>query len=75
MAIYSYKTEELTNFKCEENRKKYLEGINIVKKYLGRTYPLIIDGKEIETKKIVKSINPANFNEIVGYIHQASIDE
>jgi len=75
MAIYPYKTEELTNFKCEENRKKYLEGINVVKKYLGRTYPLIIDGKEIETKKIIKSTNPADFNEIVGYIHQASINE
>ncbi len=75
MAIYPYKTEELTNFKCEENRKKYLDGIVVVKKYLGRTYPLIINGKEIETQNIVKSTNPANVNEIIGYIHQASIKE
>lgn len=75
MAIYPYKTEELTNFKCEGNRKKYLDGILIVKKYLGRTYPLIINGREIETKSIVKSTNPADHSEIIGYIHQASIIE
>lgn len=75
MAIYPYKTEELVDYKTEENRRKYLEGINIVKKYLGRTYPLIINGKEIETKRIVKSTNPANHSETVGYIHQAGLKE
>ena len=56
MAIYNYQTEPLTDFTKEENIKKYEEGLRIVESYLGKTYPIIIDGKRIETEKKMVSL-------------------
>ncbi len=75
MAIYTYKTEPLTDFTKEENVKKYEEGLRTVYTYLGETYDLVIDGKRVKTDKKMDSLNPANFKEVVGTIHQASIKE
>ncbi len=75
MAIYSYKTEPLTDFSKTENVSKYQEGLKIVKSYLGKTYPLIIGGKRIESEKKMASINPANHQEVVGTIYQAGLKE
>lgn len=75
MAIYPYKTESLTDFSKKENREKYLQGLELVESYLGKTYPLIIGGKRIETNRIVNSYNPANHKELIGSIHQAGIKE
>jgi len=75
MAIYPYVTEPLTDFSKKENQDLYLEALEKVEKYLGKTYSLIINGKRIETGKIVKSVNPADHNELIGSIHQAGINE
>lgn len=75
MGVYSYKTEPLVDFTKEENIKKYQEGLKIVEGYLGKTYPLIIDGKEIETENLYVSVNPALKEEVVGKIHQARIKD
>jgi len=75
MAIYSYKTEPLVDFSIKEHQELYKKGLETVQGYLGKTYPLIIDGKRIETGKTVVSINPANFKEVVGSIHQATLKE
>ncbi|HEY8363932.1 MAG TPA: L-glutamate gamma-semialdehyde dehydrogenase, partial [Haloplasmataceae bacterium] len=75
MAIYPYKTEPLTDFSKKENQDKYLKALEYVGNYLGKTYPLIIGGKRIETNKLFNSYNPANHNELIGKIHQAGIKE
>ncbi len=74
MAIYSYKTEPLTNFNKEKNILRFEEGLKTVKKYLGETYPLVINGERVESGNLYTSLNPANHNDIIGYIHQASIE-
>lgn len=71
MAIYSYKTEPLVDFTIEENRQKFLEGIKVVETYLGKEYPLIIDGKKIKSNELYTSVNPANHDQVIGRIHQA----
>ncbi|MCF7923605.1 MAG: L-glutamate gamma-semialdehyde dehydrogenase [Candidatus Izimaplasma sp.] len=75
MAIYSYETESLTDFSIPKNRVAYQEGIKKVRGYLGKKYPLIINGERIYTDKLVKSVNPANHKEVIGEISQAGIDE
>lgn len=75
MAIYPYKTESLTDFSKKENQEKYLKGLELVEGYLGKTYPLIIGGKRVESNKLVDSYNPANHKELIGRIHQAGIKE
>lgn len=74
MAIYSYQTEPLTDFKNKENVKKYEDALKLVEGYLGETYPLIIDGKKVKTDQLYASVNPANHQEVIGRIHQASIE-
>lgn len=75
MAIYTYQTEPLLDFSKEQNKTSYLQGLSKVESYLGKTYPLIIDGKRIETGKLMNSINPANHQEVIGSIHQAGLKE
>ncbi|MBE0700332.1 MAG: L-glutamate gamma-semialdehyde dehydrogenase, partial [Acholeplasmataceae bacterium] len=74
MSVYTYKTEPLTDFKIESNRNKYMQGLEIVSSCLGKSYGLVIGGRRIETQKTMKSINPANHKEVIGIIHQASIE-
>jgi 1-pyrroline-5-carboxylate dehydrogenase len=74
MAIYSYRTEPLTDFSNKKNVTKYEEALKLVEGYLGKTYPLIIDGKKVETNDLYASVNPANHQEVIGHIHQASIE-
>lgn len=75
MAFYKYKTEPLTDFSIPENKELFREGLKIVGEYLGETYPLIINGKEVKTEVFYDSLNPANHNVLVGRIHQARIKD
>ena len=71
--IYKYKTEPLTDFTNKENLKKFEEAIEFVKGYLGKTYPLIIDGELVESNNLYTSLNPADHTEVIGKIHQADL--
>lgn len=75
MAIYDYRTEELTDFTKSENVNLYENALKKVRGYLGKKYPLIINGERIFTERLVKSVNPANHQEIIGEISQAGIKE
>ncbi|MBN2221891.1 MAG: aldehyde dehydrogenase family protein, partial [Vallitaleaceae bacterium] len=75
MAIYDYRTEELTNFSDLKVQKTYEEALLKVRGYLGKKYPLIINGERIFTEKFVKSLNPANHKEVIGEISQAGLKE
>jgi 1-pyrroline-5-carboxylate dehydrogenase len=73
MAIYDYKTEPLTDFTDPKNHQLYKDALDLVEGYMGETYPLIINGKAVETGDLYTSYNPADHNEVVGYVHQANI--
>lgn len=75
MAIYKYRTEPLTDFTIEANRIVYQAGIDKVKSYLGKKYPLVINGERIFTNAYIKSLNPANHSQMIGEIAQAGIEE
>jgi 1-pyrroline-5-carboxylate dehydrogenase len=75
LAIYDYRTEELTDFTKIENVNLYENALKKVRGYLGKKYPLIINGERIFTERLVKSVNPANHQEIIGEISQAGIKE
>ncbi|HET7227571.1 MAG TPA: aldehyde dehydrogenase family protein, partial [Chthoniobacterales bacterium] len=46
-----------------------------VRAHFGQKHPLVIDGKEIWTDKLLKSVNPSAPDEIVGYVAEAGIPE
>ncbi|WP_141604365.1 L-glutamate gamma-semialdehyde dehydrogenase [Terrilactibacillus laevilacticus] len=67
-----YAHEPLTDFSTDNNQNAFLEGLEKVKKELGRHYPLIIGGERITTEDKIVSINPANKEEIIGYVSKAN---
>lgn len=75
MAIYNYRTEPLTDFSIEANRIAYLAGIQKVESYLGKTYPLVINGERIFTDRFIQSLNPSDHSQVIGEISQAGIKE
>lgn len=74
MATTKYRTEPFTDFNLAENITKYEEGLRLVESYLGKDYDLIIGGKRISSSKKMSSYNPADHNEIIGHISQATIE-
>ncbi|PTL39937.1 L-glutamate gamma-semialdehyde dehydrogenase [Alkalicoccus saliphilus] len=67
-----YQHEKFTDFTKEENRKEFLEALQIVKKDIGKEYPLVIDGKEVTTKDKLVSYNPCNTSEVIGSVSKAT---
>lgn len=63
-----------TDFTVKENRELMQRTINNVKEDLGKKYPLVINGKKIETKDWGNSINPSNHKEVIGQFALASIE-
>jgi RHH-type transcriptional regulator, proline utilization regulon repressor / proline dehydrogenase / delta 1-pyrroline-5-carboxylate dehydrogenase len=68
----SFQNEPLTDFSQEENRQKMLRGLETVKGQLGRTYPLVIDGKKVTTKATFDSVNPSRTKEVIGHVAKAT---
>ena len=70
-----YRHEPFTDFSKEENRKKLDSGLETVSEYLGKEYPLIINGERIYTEKKLESYNPAQKSETIGYMSQAGRED
>lgn len=67
--------EPFTNFTKEENKRAQTEALEQVKSELGRTYPLIIDGKKITNDDTFASVNPAQPDQVIGYFSRATIEQ
>lgn len=70
--VVEYKHEPFTDFTIEENRRKMEEALKKVEAELGGEYPLIINGERITTEEKIVSVNPANKEEVIGYVSKAS---
>ena len=73
--ISEFRNHPLTDFSKEANRAKMLDAIEKVKSQLDRTYPLYINGQEVETGDILKSYNPCDKDQVVGRVHKAGKKE
>jgi RHH-type proline utilization regulon transcriptional repressor/proline dehydrogenase/delta 1-pyrroline-5-carboxylate dehydrogenase len=56
-------------------KKAFPKAIVEVRRNLGKTYALFINGKDVATEKTIPSVNPANPDEVVGYVSQAGRKE
>jgi 1-pyrroline-5-carboxylate dehydrogenase len=70
--IAPFKNETVKNFADPDDAAAMRAALASVKRDFGKTYPLVIDGKKIETEKKIRSINPANPAEVVGVTSSAS---
>jgi RHH-type transcriptional regulator, proline utilization regulon repressor / proline dehydrogenase / delta 1-pyrroline-5-carboxylate dehydrogenase len=71
----TYKNASLVNFVYPECQEKMRTALREVRAHFGQKHPLVIDGKEIWTDKLLKSVNPSTPDEIIGYVAEAGIPE
>ena len=72
--LMPYRPEPYVNFAEAEPRQKILAALKDVRSQLGRTYPLRIGDKCIETDKKISSVMPGQNETVVGYVSKASQD-
>jgi 1-pyrroline-5-carboxylate dehydrogenase len=70
--IAPFKNEAIKNFTDPADVAAMQSALAKVKARFGESYPLVIGGKKIETEKKIRSINPADPDEMVGVISSAS---
>ena len=73
--IPDFANEPPTDFSREENRTAMRDALEDVRSQFGRSYPLIVGGRAIDTTKKITSVNPANPSEIVGLAATATADQ
>ena len=73
--ISEFRNEPFTDFSKPENRKKMEEALELVRGQLGRTYPLIIDGREIHEGPTEVSTSPSDPTLVIGKTVQATVEQ
>jgi RHH-type proline utilization regulon transcriptional repressor/proline dehydrogenase/delta 1-pyrroline-5-carboxylate dehydrogenase len=63
------------DFTKSDIRSAFPQAITQVRRMLGRTYPLLIGGRERRTKDTLPSLNPARPSEVIGHVCQAGTKE
>ncbi len=69
-----YRPEPYVNFNESGPREQMLAALQHVRSQLGRTWPLRIGDKKINTDKTIRSIMPAASDTVVGLVGKASRD-
>ncbi len=70
-----FKNEPLVDFSKSENEEAMKDALNKVESLLGAEYDLIIGGKRVKGKEKIRSIDPSNPDNIVGYVAKASSEQ
>lgn len=69
--VEPFTNEAFVDFKLDVNEKAMEAAITKVKSELGREYPLHIGANKIVTQDKIKSVNPGNVDEVIGYVSKA----
>lgn len=73
--IPEFVNESFADFTLETERTAFPEAIAKVRKEMGGDYPLIINNKEVSTDDKLTTVNPADPDEVIGHMCQASTKE
>ncbi|MFF2289390.1 L-glutamate gamma-semialdehyde dehydrogenase [Peribacillus butanolivorans] len=66
-----YKHEPFSDFTIEENKLAFENALKNVQSQLGKNYPLMIGNEYVTTAEKTVSINPANKEEVIGYVSKS----
>src|SRR5215470_11586056 len=72
--LSAFQNEPLTDFTLERNALLMREAIANLESQFGAEYPLIIGGKRYKTGDMLPSLNPSNYDEVVGLVHKANVE-
>ncbi|MFP4110522.1 MAG: L-glutamate gamma-semialdehyde dehydrogenase [Desulfonatronovibrio sp.] len=70
--IPDFENQSLADFTLESQREAFPQAIARVRKEMGGDYPLLINNKEVHTDDKLSTYNPADPDEIIGHVCQAS---
>ncbi|HEY1867082.1 MAG TPA: aldehyde dehydrogenase family protein, partial [Candidatus Cybelea sp.] len=70
-----FQNERVKDFRDPADAAAMRAALERVKAQLGKHYPLVIGGRKSETEKKIRSVNPADPNEIVGLTSAASKEQ
>ena len=73
--VTRFENEPMVDFTRAEHRVEFPRQIALVRKKLGHSYPLFINGRELQTSDTLRSVNPAHPAEVVGVVCQAGTKE
>ena len=68
----NFKNEPFTDFSLPEHRYAMEQALVKVRAMLGQTYPLVINGRPVKTRRTLASVNPSKSSEIVGRASDAN---
>jgi RHH-type proline utilization regulon transcriptional repressor/proline dehydrogenase/delta 1-pyrroline-5-carboxylate dehydrogenase len=71
----AFTNEPPLDFSRHDVREAIRTAIARAREALGRSYPLIIDGRRVDTGRASPSFNPAQPSEIIGHVAQAGRDQ
>ncbi|HEV3416987.1 MAG TPA: L-glutamate gamma-semialdehyde dehydrogenase [Pirellulales bacterium] len=63
----TFRNEPLADFAAEVNRRKMRDALGAVRSQFGRSHPLWIDGRPVESPARLASKNPSDHSQTVGY--------
>jgi RHH-type proline utilization regulon transcriptional repressor/proline dehydrogenase/delta 1-pyrroline-5-carboxylate dehydrogenase len=72
-ASSGFQNEPLTDFARRESREKMERALGEVAGQLGKTYPLVIDGRETSGEEPIESLDPSERTRIVGRTARATV--
>jgi 1-pyrroline-5-carboxylate dehydrogenase len=75
LEVTPFQNEPVKDFTDPADAAAMRAALDAVKRELGKHYPLVIAGRRIETEKKIRSVNPANPDEIVGMTSAASKEQ
>ncbi|MEN3015280.1 MAG: L-glutamate gamma-semialdehyde dehydrogenase [bacterium] len=69
-----FKTEPFLNFTDTQVLENIKQAITYVESNLSKEYPLYIGGKEFYSSNKIRSINPAEYSQVIGVFQDATIE-
>ncbi len=72
MKLVPFKNDPITDFSKPANYDKQIKAIQKVEKEFGKNYTLMVGGKAIKTEAQIKSINPSQKDQVIGYFSKAT---
>ncbi|MCY0875194.1 MAG: L-glutamate gamma-semialdehyde dehydrogenase [Firmicutes bacterium] len=70
--MIEYQNEALVDFSRPENKDRMRQALALVKSQLGRSYDLVIGGQHVSTEAKIKSEDPSDVSQVVGYVAKAN---
>lgn len=70
-----FQPEPVTDFSREDGRRTMQAVVADVARLFGRTYPVVINGKNVESAAHIESVNPSHKRQIVGKVGRATAEQ